>query len=862
MERPLASALRAREPTRQLRSASRRCLSRGHPLRHWVLLTRSSGHARDAGVPVRVFRNRFTELGICRTDDDTDLAHLVSHYLAASQSARQVAGIVRFYRRVRLAADSTLCDGFRPASALSLRKPLRALREARRDAYRNAPDRCYEGFCFRLLGPAGKRLLWPRRPGHDDAGTQTAPVATSWLRTIGSARPFAASHSARYVLTALYQKRISVCLARIVSAGSLPVLIQGETSRARSCKRWPRGSWIVLDELNLAASDVLEALNRVLDDNRHNRAHPHFMLFATQNPPGLYGGRKRLSRALRNRFVELHFSTIPRPELELILQRRCDLPFCEAQADGIFQGKDGFVTLRDLFDGLSGIGCLLCQTLFDWDQFLAEQGLPAPSRSGPRSNDAADVQSVLESVFRRRLSESETTVALLWLMMLMLVMMKASHQQLALDSRIAPAVRAALATVRNSASRALLIGPKALARLRVCQAWLKCGRQDLLTLNCHMNTEAADFLGSLSLSGSGGLTPRRSNNRSRPGDAPRRRLLVDEISLADDSVLERLNSVLEPERELVLAERSRTGDGGNTVEVLKALPEFRLVATMTLAAISAKKELSPALRNRFTEIGLAHLAKPMADLLTEAAKAAPTDDGRLTVSARTALVWVAFVRSVGQADRLPAELAFLHGYQMTCLDPLGTPLTKSVTTRLLSEAVAQLRSCCSSAGLYTANRLRLKLSDRLLSQPSLAPRIPADAGLQPVGAHPQRQIVVDYCEPFNCPAAGLVLPGRLARSRHKDQPSGSALAKASGHRLSSINLSTPRAHRVADLFGQRLPKEVIRFAGHSGRLLRVSAAGPIGRGRTRIFARQNSGREGAVGKCLRGSFVNQVVQVP
>lgn len=29
-----------------------------------------------------------------------------------------------------------------------------------------------------------------------------------------------------------------------------------------------KGHWIVLDELNLAPSDVLEALNRLLDDNR------------------------------------------------------------------------------------------------------------------------------------------------------------------------------------------------------------------------------------------------------------------------------------------------------------------------------------------------------------------------------------------------------------------------------------------------------------------------------------------------------------------------------------------------------------------------------------------------------------------
>lgn len=61
------------------------------------------------------------------------------------------------------------------------------------------------------------------------------------------------------------------------------------------------GYWIILDELNLAPSDVLEALNRVLDDNRELyipetqvaiKANPKFRLFATQNPPGLYGGRK------------------------------------------------------------------------------------------------------------------------------------------------------------------------------------------------------------------------------------------------------------------------------------------------------------------------------------------------------------------------------------------------------------------------------------------------------------------------------------------------------------------------------------------------------------------------------------------
>lgn len=96
-----------------------------------------------------------------------------------------------------------------------------------------------------------------------------------------------------------------------------------------------RGEWIILDELNLAPSEVLEALNRLLDDNRQLfitetgqtvTAHPRFMLFATQNPPGLYGGRKVLSRAFRNRFIELHFDEIPSVELETILHHRCNIP--------------------------------------------------------------------------------------------------------------------------------------------------------------------------------------------------------------------------------------------------------------------------------------------------------------------------------------------------------------------------------------------------------------------------------------------------------------------------------------------------------------------------------------------------------
>ena len=53
------------------------------------------------------------------------------------------------------------------------------------------------------------------------------------------------------------------------------------------------------------------------------RPHPHFMLFATQNPAGAYAGRKFMSRAFRSRFLELHVGDIPDGELAHILHERC-----------------------------------------------------------------------------------------------------------------------------------------------------------------------------------------------------------------------------------------------------------------------------------------------------------------------------------------------------------------------------------------------------------------------------------------------------------------------------------------------------------------------------------------------------------
>ncbi len=77
-------------------------------------------------------------------------------------------------------------------------------------------------------------------------------------------------------------------------------------------------------------------------------------------------------------------------------------------------------------------------------------------------------------------------------------------------------------------------------------------------------------------------------------------ILLDEMSLADDAVLERLNSVLEPSRILILAEKGLSGDDDNPI--IKANNDFQLFGTMNPGGDFGKRELSPALRSRFTEI--------------------------------------------------------------------------------------------------------------------------------------------------------------------------------------------------------------------------------------------------------------------
>ena len=529
-----------------------------------------------------------------------------------------------------------------------------------------------------------------------------------------------------YVITPSVQRKLSD-LARIILTGKYPVLIQGPTSAGKTSAveylakqtghrfirinnhehtdiqeylgtyasdpatgklvfregllvtAVRRGDWLVLDELNLAPTDVLEALNRLLDDNRELvmpetgeviRPHPHFMLFATQNPPGLYAGRKVLSRAFRNRFLEVHFEDVPQDELQTILCQRCAIAPSYAQkivqvfqelqhfrqATRMFESRDSYATLRDLFRwALRDVASY---------QELAENGYMLLAERARKEEDRAVVKRVLETAMKVTIDEKQ--------------LYKVTPDHSSAYGRLGMAMPESrskrvvwtgamqrLFTLVAAACRyqepVLLIGETGAGKTSVCEVIADVLQREMFSISCHQNMETADILGSqrpirdrsarlqsvqsrlqnfiratfgeeietpINLSSSHVLsvlshyektakTPDQAEEfrqiRAEAGqcealfewhDGPLVHamreggvLLLDELSLADDSVLERLNSVLEPAKTLVLAEK-----GGADADVIKGGSEFQIVATMNPGGDFGKKELSPALRNRFTEI--------------------------------------------------------------------------------------------------------------------------------------------------------------------------------------------------------------------------------------------------------------------
>ncbi|KAK8778365.1 hypothetical protein V5799_020294, partial [Amblyomma americanum] len=198
-----------------------------------------------------------------------------------------------------------------------------------------------------------KALLGSKLPRAPQApsGVNAVQIEGYWVPT----GPLEPQDPPSYVLTSTVRNNLRD-LARAAACGRHPVLLQGETSAGKtSLVRW----------LAARTGHICVRVNN----------HEHTDL-------------EVLSRAFRNRFLEMHFEELPPGELEDILEKRCSLPrsltakmvgvMTELQLrrreTGVFAGRHGYMTLRDLFRWAERYRRTPDPgTFYDWDQFLANE---------------------------------------------------------------------------------------------------------------------------------------------------------------------------------------------------------------------------------------------------------------------------------------------------------------------------------------------------------------------------------------------------------------------------------------------------------------------------------------------------------
>ncbi|KAI9787974.1 MAG: hypothetical protein M1835_002555 [Candelina submexicana] len=767
-------------------------------------------------------------------------AYLGSFCSADERAAEDISRL--YLEVKRLASKNDLVDSAEQRPHFSLRTLTRTLSYAMEIAPMYGLRRAvYEGFSMSFLASLDKesehlivplidkyllgklrdaRSLLVQTPRPPDDGNAYISFRHYWLPR----GPLEVEAQPHYIITPFIERNM-LNLVRATSTRQFPVLVQGPTSSGKTSmieylakitgnkfirinnhehtdlqeylgsyvsstdgqlqfqegilvQALREGHWVVLDELNLAPTDVLEALNRLLDDNRELlipetqeivRPHPKFMLFATQNPPGLYGGRKVLSRALRNRFLELHFDDIPEDELETILRERSQIApsFCTKivavykrlsllrQTNRLFEQKTSFATLRDLFRWASRNADDRNQLALNGYMLLAERVRNVEERLAVKgtieevmkiSIDENVVYDMSRSPEARLFDQTHAAQGAVWTKAMTRLYILLSH------------------ALRNN-EPVLLVGETGCGKTTVCQMLAQALGKSLYTVNAHQNTETGDLIGAQrplrnrpatekqlsedlqalfmdndelagplensleSLTAAYEQLEQSSISSSSPELMKRivynkarlhslfewsdgslvhamrsgQHFLLDEISLTDDSVLERLNSVLEPQRTLLLAEK------GLQDSLVIGSEGFQFLATMNPGGDYGKRELSPALRNRFTEIWVpplsdtedvlqivrAKLSSPLSrfgEVIVGFAKwfgATYKISASSSISIRDVLAWVEFINMCQNAE---PYFSIVQGAAMVFIDTLGANPAAMLATS--QDGVREQRLSC------------------------------------------------------------------------------------------------------------------------------------------------------------------------
>ncbi len=740
-----------------------------HPQFRLICCMNPGGTVGKRQLPMQI-RNKFTEIFMGDMEEESDVLYLVRQLMRDVRGdERVVTGMTTFYLSLKAASQQLLLQTVNNKKpTFSIRNLCRALdfiRRAAEDygiarAIKDGVEVCLlsqlnpasKAHANKLLGEAIPLKLLLRngtcadKPGCILYSGYNLPKGTRTLLPNEDPDKW-------FVTTTSFEESLKQ-LAKIVANTTLPILLEGQTSSGKTamieylaakthnqCTRINNhlntdvqeyigsyvpdptgklyfqegalieavrnGYWVILDELNLAPTEVLEALNRLLDDNREIyiaetqtmlKAHPMFRVFATQNPTEGYGGRKELSEAFKNRFIIINVPEIPLTELATVVEKRCgvapsfarrmvgvmeELQLNRRETD-ILSGKQSFITVRDLIKWATRPIITTEDIAYEGYILLAERLRNAGEKEVVKKilekhckvkldvkkyyNDYCSKKEIVEKI--AKFNEA-----------LLLTPSIGGLTKISWTNSMKRLYAIADKCVKNK-EPVLLVGETGCGKTTVCQLISLFEGIPMYTISCHQNTEAADFIGGLRTRAGGKgvaavaeevhkglekisdalkgtnepteilaeiklvsaqpatdlrpvhrvlaklhslLAPHKDEGRNKEIIAQVTALqsalneenklfewkngplvtamldggilLIDEISLTDDSVIERINSVLEKDRVLVLSEKS-----SESVEKYVANEKFCVLATMNPGGDYGKKELSPALRNRFTEV--------------------------------------------------------------------------------------------------------------------------------------------------------------------------------------------------------------------------------------------------------------------
>ncbi|RAL64223.1 hypothetical protein DID88_002115 [Monilinia fructigena] len=455
-------------------------------------------------------RSRFTELYVDSPDTSLDdLLAVIKAYLkgTSSNDDRAAHDVARLYMNTkRLAEEKRLVDGANEVPHFSLRTLTRVLSYVTEIAPSYGLRRAlYEGFAMgflTLLDRESEKMLMPliehhlldshgnpqallaQTPKHPEDGKQYVRFMNKkrdrqyWMLQ-GYETPQEQPH---YIITPFVERNM-LNLVRATSTRRFPVLIQGPTSSGKTSmieylakfsgnkfvrinnhehtdlqeylgtyvsdsdgklrfqegllvQALRQGHWIVLDELNLAPTDVLEALNRLLDDN-------HELDFILEKRS------QKVAPSDCRRIVAVY------KELSRL-----------RQSTRLFEQKDSFATLRDLFRW----------ALRDADnrEHLAANGYMLLAER-VRQIDIEDLYS--NSLPEIKAYNSTTnSQGVVWTQAMRRLYVLVAH------------------ALRNN-EPVLLVGETGCGKTTVCQMLAEAFGKTLHIVNAHQNTETGDLIG-------------------------------------------------------------------------------------------------------------------------------------------------------------------------------------------------------------------------------------------------------------------------------------------------------------------------------------------------------------------------------